>query len=59
MALVAWFAALPGGRLTHIASACRMMSLAVESARVAASEPGSFGRQFIDELFQLSEACAV
>jgi hydroxyethylthiazole kinase len=52
-AVVAGFAALPGDRLTHVASACRIMSLAGERAAMAAAGPGSFVALFLDELFTL------
>lgn len=52
-AVVAGFAALPGDRLTHIASACRIMSLAGERAAMAAAGPGSFVALFLDALFTL------
>ncbi len=51
--MVAGFAALPGDRLTHVASACRIMSLAGERAAMAAAGPGSFVALFLDELFTL------
>ena len=52
-AVVAGFAALPGDKLIHVASACRVMSQAGESAAKAAAGPGSFVALFLDELFNL------
>ena len=52
-AVVAGFTALPGDRLVHVASACRVMSLAGERAANAASGPGSFVSLFLDELDSL------
>ncbi|MFC0139828.1 hydroxyethylthiazole kinase [Erwinia mallotivora] len=58
-AVVAGFAALPGEKLSHIASACRVMSLAGEKAASAASGPGSFTPLFLDALYKLdAEAMA-
>lgn len=58
-AVVAGFAALPGEKLNHIASACRVMSLAGEKAASAASGPGSFTPLFLDALYKLdAEAMA-
>ncbi|MFG1172065.1 hydroxyethylthiazole kinase [Erwiniaceae bacterium CAU 1747] len=53
-AVVAGFAALPGDRLTHVASACRVVSLAGERAAASASGPGSFIPAFLDALYQLT-----
>lgn len=50
-AVVAGFAALPGDRLVHVASACRVMSLAGERAANVAAGPGSFVALFLDALF--------
>ncbi|MEM6049368.1 hydroxyethylthiazole kinase [Erwinia sp. P7711] len=52
-AVVAGFTALPGDRLVHVASACRVMSLAGERAASAASGPGSFVPLFLDQLYSL------
>lgn len=52
-AVVAGFAALSGDRLMHVASACRVMSLAGENAANAAVGPGSFVALFLDELFNM------
>ena len=52
-AVVAGFAALPGDRLVHVASACRVISQAGEKAANAAAGPGSFVALFLDELFTL------
>ena len=49
-AVVAAFTALPGDRLMHIASACRVMSLAGEKAAAIAGGPGTFVPQFLDAL---------
>ncbi|MGE9549626.1 hydroxyethylthiazole kinase [Erwinia amylovora] len=53
-AVVAGFSALPGDRLMHVASACRVMSLAGERAASAAAGPGSFQPLFLDELYGLN-----
>lgn len=53
-AVVAGFAALPGDRLTHVASACRLVSLAGERAAAAGQGPGSFIPAFLDALYQLT-----
>lgn len=58
-AVVAGFAALPGDRLTHIASACRVMSCAGERAAAAVSGPGSFIPAFLDALYQLDAEALV
>lgn len=52
-AVVAGFTALDGDRLLHVASACRVMSLAGERAASAAFGPGSFVPLFLDELYSL------
>ncbi len=52
-AVVAGFAALPGDRLYHVASACRVMSCAGERAARQASGPGSFTPLFLDALWTL------
>ena len=52
-AVVAGFAALPGDRLQHVASACRVVSCAGERATARASGPGSFIPAFLDALYQL------
>nr|WP_024965058.1 hydroxyethylthiazole kinase [Pantoea sp. IMH] len=52
-AVVAGFTALPGDRLCHIASACRIMSLAGERAAALAGGPGSFVAAFLDTLYGL------
>lgn len=52
-AVVAGFTALPGDRLCHIASACRIMSLAGERAAALADGPGSFVAAFLDTLYGL------
>ena len=52
-AVVAGFTALPGDRLMHVASACRVMSLAGERAANAACGPGSFVSLFLDELYSM------
>ncbi|MEM6160870.1 hydroxyethylthiazole kinase [Erwinia sp. P6884] len=51
-AVVAAFTALPGDRLSHVASACRVMSLAGERAATAGG-PGSFVAAFLDTLYSL------
>ncbi|MCQ4106199.1 hydroxyethylthiazole kinase [Erwinia persicina] len=53
-AVVAGFAALPGDRLTHVASACRVVSLAGERAAAAVDGPGSFIPAFLDALYRLN-----
>ncbi|QKJ87816.1 Hydroxyethylthiazole kinase [Paramixta manurensis] len=53
-AVVAGFAALPGDRLLHVASACRVMACAGERATRQASGPGSFVAGFLDELWMLN-----
>ena len=53
-AVVAGFAALPGDRLMHVASACRVVSLAGERAAARAQGPGSFIPAFLDALYQLN-----
>lgn len=52
-AVVAGFSVLPGDRLIHIASACRLMSLAGEKAAAVAGGPGTFVPLFLDELSRL------
>ncbi len=52
-AVVAGFTALPGDKLLHTASACRLMSLAGEKAAAVAGGPGTFKPLFLDELFRL------
>lgn len=52
-AVVAGFASLPGDRLLHVASACRVISLAGERAASAAAGPGSFVALFLDALYGL------
>ncbi|UWS34708.1 hydroxyethylthiazole kinase [Erwinia pyrifoliae] len=52
-AVVAGFTALSGERLTHVASACRLVSLAGERAAAQARGPGSFIPAFLDALYQL------
>lgn len=52
-AVVAAFTALPGDRLQHVASACRVMALAGEQASARAAGPGSFVPAFIDALWLL------
>ncbi|MTD26444.1 hydroxyethylthiazole kinase [Erwinia sorbitola] len=52
-AVVAGFAALPGDRLLHIASACRVVALAGERAAAVAQGTGSFIPAFLDALYQL------
>ncbi|WP_371419644.1 hydroxyethylthiazole kinase [Pantoea sp. CCBC3-3-1] len=52
-AVVAGFTALPGDRLVHTASACRLMSLAGEKAAATAGGPGTFVPLFLDELSRL------
>ncbi|QGY29875.1 hydroxyethylthiazole kinase [Pantoea cypripedii] len=52
-AVVAAFASLPGERLQHVAAACRVMSLAGESAARQVPGPGSFVATFLDELWTL------
>ncbi|UQY42898.1 hydroxyethylthiazole kinase [Erwinia sp. PK3-005] len=54
-AVVAGFAALPGDRLLHIASACRIISCAGAHAAAAANGPGSFIPAFLDGLWNLNE----
>ncbi|WP_456310216.1 hydroxyethylthiazole kinase [Serratia proteamaculans] len=58
-AVVAGFAALPGDRLVHIASACRVVALAGERAAAAAQGPGSFIPAFLDALYQLNPEALV
>lgn len=58
-AAVAGFTALTGDRLMHVASACRLVSLAGERAAAQAWGPGSFIPALLDALFQLdAEALA-
>lgn len=52
-AVVAAFCALPGDRLLHIATACRVMSQAGERAAAAAGGPGTFEPLFLDMLYHL------
>ena len=52
-AAVAGFATLPGDRLVHVASACRVVSLAGERAAAQARGPGSFIPAFLDALYLL------
>lgn len=55
-AVVAAFCALPGDRLAHVASACRVMSLAGEQAAKQADAPASFATLLIDALwYQIRE----
>ena len=54
-AVVAAFAALPGERISHIASACRIFSRAGERAVAASTGPGSFIPAFLDALYQLDK----
>ncbi|GLR10820.1 hydroxyethylthiazole kinase [Mixta theicola] len=54
-AVVAGFAALPGDRLLHIASACRIISCAGAHAAAAVNGPGSFIPAFLDGLWNLNE----
>lgn len=54
-AVVAGFAALPGDRLMHIASACRIISCAGARAAATAQGPGSFIPAFLDALWNLNE----
>lgn len=54
-AAVAGFAALPGDRLLHIASACRIFACAGAQAATAANGPGSFIPAFLDGLWNLNE----
>lgn len=58
-AVVAGFAALPGDRLVHVASACRVVALAGERAAAAAQGPGSFIPAFLDALYQLNPEALV
>ncbi|ADP13010.1 Hydroxyethylthiazole kinase [Erwinia sp. Ejp617] len=58
-AVVAGFAALSGDRLTHVASACRLVSLAGERAAAQARGPGSFIPAFLDALYQLDAEALV
>ena len=53
-AVVAGFAALPGDRLQHIASACGVMARAGELAAGRAQGPGSFIPAFLDALWNLN-----
>ena len=53
-AVVAGFAALPGDRLQHIASACRIVARAGEQAAARAQGPGSFIPAFLDALWSLN-----
>ncbi|WP_312666670.1 hydroxyethylthiazole kinase [Pantoea sp. CTOTU49201] len=52
-AVVAAFTSLPGDRLQHVASACRVMSLAGELAARQVAGPGSFVAAFLDTLWTL------
>ncbi len=54
-AVVAGFTALPGDRLQHVASACRVMACAGAQAASEASGPGSFLPAFLDALWNLNE----
>ncbi|WP_426817849.1 hydroxyethylthiazole kinase [Winslowiella sp. 2C04] len=54
-AVVAGFAALPGERIHHVASACRVISAAGERAAAVANGPGSFIPAFLDALYQLDK----
>lgn len=58
-AVVAGFAALPGDKLTHVASACRVMSLAGERAAALAAGPGSFASLMLDQLYHLDTEALV
>ncbi|WP_455816353.1 hydroxyethylthiazole kinase [Pseudomonas cerasi] len=58
-AVVAGFAALPGDRLVHVASACRVVALAGARAAAAAQGPGSFIPAFLDALYQLTPEALV
>ncbi|PLV57861.1 hydroxyethylthiazole kinase [Erwinia sp. B116] len=58
-ALVAGFAALPGDRLVHVASACRVVALAGERAAAQAAGPGSFIPAFLDALCLLNPEALV
>ncbi|HEI8867583.1 hydroxyethylthiazole kinase [Serratia sp. AKBS12] len=53
-AVAAAFCALPGERLDHVATACRVMSLCGERASAQAQGPGSFTPAFLDALYQLN-----
>lgn len=53
-AVVAGFASLPGDRLLHVASACRILSCAGAQAAATAAGPGSFIPAFLDALWQLN-----
>ncbi|MFI8416579.1 hydroxyethylthiazole kinase [Serratia sp. NPDC078593] len=52
-AVVAAFSCLPGERMGHVATACRVMSLCGERASQQAEGPGSFIPVFLDALYQL------
>jgi len=54
-AVVAAFCSLPGDRLSNVASACRVMTLAGERAVGQTAAPGSFATLFIDALWQLAQ----
>lgn len=58
-AVVAGFAALPGDRLVHAASACHVVALAGARAAAAAQGPGSFIPAFLDALYQLNPEALV
>lgn len=53
-AVVAACCALPGDRLTHVASACALMARAGEQAVAESQGPGSFVPAFIDALWQFN-----
>ena len=53
-AVVAAFASLPGDRLTHVATACKVFAVAGEHAVARSAGPGSFIPAFLDELYQLT-----
>lgn len=54
-AVVAASCALPGDRLTNVASACLIMAQAGSQAVAASQGPGSFVPAFLDALYRLEE----
>lgn len=54
-AVTAAFCALPGGRLQHVAAACRVMARAGRLTAQTAGGPGSFAVGFLDRLYHLRE----
>ncbi len=52
-AVVAAFCSLPGDRLQHVATACRVMARAGRLAASASAGPGSFAVAFLDRLYAM------